>query len=139
MLLWESLSNFSSPELQGEKRRPQPAEDQERVVSQLRQKQKLLSSSEVAGLIRRYEAGGTAKGLARDFGVHPSTAREYLKQAGVTRPRREALTKDEVAEAVGLYESGLSISQVAAKFDRKYQTMRQALLRAGVRMRPPGR
>lgn len=135
VLLREVLSNFSAPVLKAQKRSLVVVEDG--VVAELHQTHRLLSASEVVDLIARYEAGGTVKGLAREFGVHHSTARQYLNRAGVIRPRRTALTKVEVAEAVKLYDSGLTVSQVAAKFDRKYQTMRQALLRAGVTMRAP--
>jgi len=135
VLLWRCLSNYSAPVLQGDKRSGVAVEP--RVVTKLSQSHKLLSARELSDLVDRYEAGGTVKGLAREFGVHHETARHYLHRAGVMRPRREPLTKVDVAEAVELYDSGLTIAQVAAKFDRKYQTMRQALLRAGVQMRPP--
>lgn len=84
-----------------------------------------------------YQAGGTVRGVARQFGVHHQTARSILDRAGVARWKRVPLSKDDVAAAVELYESGLSIMQVAEQFDQRYQSMRQALLRAGVRMRRP--
>lgn len=88
-------------------------------------------------LVSRYEAGGTVRGLAREFGVHHQTARRILDDAGVARRKRAPLTKDDVAAAVELYESGATIQRVAERFKQKYQSMRQELLRAGVVMRPP--
>ncbi|KRC53820.1 MULTISPECIES: hypothetical protein [unclassified Nocardioides] len=90
-------------------------------MQQLRQSNKRLDAEECGELVSRYKAGGTVRGIAREFGVHHQTARRIL---------------DDVAAAVQMYESGVSIQQVAERFHQKYQSMRQELLRAGVVMRP---
>lgn len=107
------------------------------MVESLVQPQKRLSADEAAELVAAYRAGGSVRGVAREFGVHHQTARRILDDAGVARRKRVPLFKEDLAAAAELYESGSTIQQVADKFDQKYQSMRQALLRAGVKMRPP--
>lgn len=88
-------------------------------------------------MVSAYEAGGTVKGLAREFGVHHTTVRRLLDRAGVVRRKVVPLTEAELTLAAKLYDEGLTIAQVGERFGRKYQTMRRELLRAGVVMRPP--
>lgn len=135
VLLWHALSNFTEVKLEGEPRRKQVRGARE--VTSLVQTQTRLNAAASAELVAAYLAGGTVKGVARQFGVHHDTARRILDDAKVPRRKRVPLTKNDVVEAVRLYESGLTILQVAEQFDQKYQSMRQALLRAGVVMRPP--
>lgn len=56
-----------------------------REVSPSVQPNKRLTDAEVQELLLAYEPGGTVKGVDRQFGVHHSTARKLLDDAGVPR------------------------------------------------------
>lgn len=135
MLLWHALSNYSPPLTEVKKRsRVTPVAGE---VTSLRQLNRRLDAEEVGALVSAYEAGGTVKGLAREFEVHHTTVRRLLDRAGVIRRKVVPLTEAELSSAARHYDQGLTIAQVGERFDRKYQTMRRELLRAGVVMRPP--
>lgn len=135
VLLWESLSNFTPVATEVESQRPVAREARE--VTSLQRPNRRLDAEEVGALVSAYEAGGSVKGLAREFGVHHTTVRRLLDRAGVVRRKVVPLTEAELSSAVRLYDEGLTIAQVGDRFGRKYQTMRRELLGAGVVMRRP--
>ncbi len=106
-------------------------------VQSLKRLSRRLNAEEVRTLVSGYKAGGTVKGLAREFGVHHTTVRRMLDRAGVERRKVMPLNDAELTLAAQLYGQGLTIAQVGEALNRRYQTMRRELLRAGVVMRPP--
>jgi transposase-like protein len=65
-------------------------------------------------LVAEYEAGETARGLARKYGLHRTTVVRKLRQAGVnTGQRKLSSAFDLVAEIHALREQGMSLRGIA--------------------------
>lgn len=91
----------------------------------------LISPSEIDELVAAYQAGGTARELARQFGWHRHTVERALRSRGI-QSRLRSLTAPEIQDVVELYQQGLSMAQVAAHIGRSSKLVLNALRRAGV-------
>ena len=102
--------------------------------------QRRLSDAESDELVRRYRAGESINGLARELGVHRTTVVNHLDRAGVTRRRvARKLTDSAIALAAAQYREGASLAIVAEEFGVHVRTLAKELRRAGTQIRPrPG-
>jgi uncharacterized protein (DUF433 family) len=90
-------------------------------------------------ILQRYEAGETAKVLAREFGLHHRTVAAIVDAAGLTLRKRQRLSQADVERICALYESGLTTTEIAVEFGCYDSTIRRQLIRLGVQLRPAGR
>ncbi|ACV78462.1 COG3415 family protein [Nakamurella multipartita] len=81
-----------------------------------------------------YEAGSSARAVARKYDLTKNTVIEALRELGI--PLRPAgLGGAQVEEAIKLYEAGKSCAQVAAILGEYPSTVNETLKRHGVQMR----
>lgn len=97
---------------------------------------KQLRGKRLKELVAAYEAGGTLRKLADQFGVTPQTVSNLLKRQGIT-PRWRRLTEADVDEAERLYAQGLSLERVGDRLGVTGCAVRYRLKKRGVRMRDP--
>jgi transposase-like protein len=101
--------------------------------------QRPLSDAESTDLIRRYRAGASIDGLARELDVHRSTLINHLDRAGVPRRRvPRKMTNESVARAAARYQEGVSLAVVSNEFGAHARALARELRRAGepIRRRP---
>jgi lambda repressor-like predicted transcriptional regulator len=85
-------------------------------------------------LLANYQAGVSAKQLARRYQLSRSSIRVLLRESGLPQ-RYPAMTKGEIDQAVELYEAGSTIAEAAAVLGRPCSTIQTALSRRSVAMR----
>ena len=100
----------------------QPAEAPRRP----RQRQRRLSATETAELIKAYERQIPVKDLAKQFGVHRSTVTALLQRNGVAL-RQAGLAREVVPMAARFYSQGWSLAQLGAKFGVDSTTVMDAV------------
>jgi len=100
----------------------QPAEAPRRP----RQRQRRLSATETAELIKAYERQIPVKDLAKQFGVHRSTVTALLQGNGVAL-RQAGLAREVVPMAARFYSQGWSLAQLGAKFGVDSTTVMDAV------------
>jgi transposase len=119
---------------------PQEAQSQEslpyreRVVSELRQKQKTLCSEELDQIIAGYRNGQNLHELVEQFGSNRATLSKKIKSAGVTL-RHIPPSEGQIDEMVKLYESRLSLSKVGKQFGFSASSVLLYLSRRGIKTR----
>lgn len=106
----------------------------ERVVSQLQKKQKILSKEEIQQLIVDYKSGLTVKQLANKFGCYRITVSRKLKTAGVII-RHMPPTDSVIVRMVELYQSGLSLNEVSRQVGRSTKTIKKYIELRGIKIR----
>ena len=93
-----------------------------------------LSVEQVGEIIRRYEAGESARSLASKLDVAPSALIRLLRERNVV-VRRQVVTEEiEQAMAQG-YEAGMTMAELEDKHGISHGAVLRALHRAGVEMR----
>lgn len=95
---------------------------------------KQLRGEQLRELVAAYEAGGTLRALAKQFGITAQTASGLLKRQGVTL-RSSQLGEEDVNKAVHLYAQGLSLARVAERVNSSAETVRRHLIKREVRIR----
>ena len=105
-----------------------------RTSQVLRRRNLRLTSSQLATLAVRYQAGATVYELANEFGIHRTTISRYLKKAG-TVLRLSSPNKGEVDKMVRLYTSGLSLGRVGELVGFNASTVQRYLIQRGIRTR----
>jgi lambda repressor-like predicted transcriptional regulator len=79
-------------------------------------------------LVVEYEAGATARGLARKHGLHRSTVVRKLRQAGVSTGQRKLSASHElVAEIQELREQGLSLRAISRRVGVSHPSVHRLL------------
>ena len=107
-----------------------------RVLQQARESvRKSLDRYEVDGeaIAKAYAAGGTLKGVGRQFGVSRNVVeRRVLRHGGKLRtPGRPVV----IAEVVRLYKGGADRARIARRLGRDWTTINRALKEAGIEPR----
>jgi hypothetical protein len=74
--------------------------------------------------------------LAKDYGLHRTTAARHVARAGKTRP---VMTEAQIDEAVVLYRDGWTLHNVGQRLGVADQTIRRVLVDRAVTIRPGGR
>ncbi|WP_225964016.1 hypothetical protein [Nonomuraea angiospora] len=94
----------------------------------------------VEELGRRY-ASTTVRGLAASLGVSSSTAKRWLREAGIgNRPGgRGGKERIDMAVLIARYEGGEGLMSLGRAYGRDKVTVRRWLRDAGVELRGPGR
>lgn len=95
---------------------------------------KQLRGEQLQKLIAAYEAGGTVRAVAKQFGITPQTASSLLKCQGVVI-RDTRLSEEDIDKAAHLYATGLSLARVAERVNSNAETVRRQLRKRGVKMR----
>jgi hypothetical protein len=95
-----------------------------------------LDAAEVVSAGQAYEAGASARRVARTLGVSKTGVLALLRGLGLEPRVRRGLSEPEVDEAIALYESGLLLREIGAVFGVSRDCVRLALKAAGVQMRP---
>lgn len=85
-------------------------------------------------LLADYQAGVSAKELARRYQLSRSSIRAVLRASGLPQ-RYQAMTVVELDQAVELYAGGSTIAEVASVLGRPYSTVQTALTQRSVAMR----
>ncbi len=106
----------------------------ERETTPVPRAAKQLRGTQLQELVAAYEAGGTVRAVAKQFGVTPQTASSLLKRQGIAL-RDVRLSEEGIDKAVHLYAQGLSLSRVAERVNSTSETVRRQLRKRGVRMR----
>jgi DNA-directed RNA polymerase specialized sigma24 family protein len=100
------------------------------------QAQRRLTPTQVAELVRQYEAGADMKVLAANWHMHRATVAGQLRRAGVER-RRRGVPQDKLPEVIRLYLDGWSLQRLAERYGCDDETVRRALQRSGTQLRAP--
>lgn len=95
---------------------------------------KRLGAAKVTEVVRRVQAGESARSLAAELGVANSALIRMLREQGVTVQRRKVSDEDAAAMARE-YETGASMAELEEKFGLSHGAVYRALHRAGVEMR----
>ena len=88
-------------------------------------------------ICERYEAGGSASSLARQYGVSRNAILNLVRARNIV-VRGRAISNEQLQRMVELYESGQPIAAIQISVGASYGAVRRALLGAGTRMRPRG-
>jgi hypothetical protein len=94
-----------------------------------------LSTEQIEDVVRRYEAGESARTLASEFGVAPSALLRLLRERNVV-VRRQVITPDQEQLMARDYESGMTMAELEMKHGLSHGAVLRALHRVGVEMRP---
>lgn len=91
-----------------------------------------LTRSEVDQLVALYLAGNSAPALAKQFGIHTTTAFQHLERRGV--PRRvntRKLNDEQAAEIRNLHKIGLTYVELGRRYGVHPRTVRREIDRLG--------
>lgn len=119
-----------------------------RTGSEAHRSHRVLSDAQELEVLRRYQAGETAKAIAEDFSVSTQPVFNALDRRGVPRNYRgvyesakrfglRVLSATQEAEACRRYEHGESVAAIADAMSVGIGTVDGALKRGGVEMRLP--
>ena len=89
-----------------------------------------------SGMVALYEAGSSARDVAKAFSVHRQTAERHLRAAGVSL-RKTALSAAQVEQAHTLYLAGETLAQVGERFGVSQGTVARSIRKQGAVLRPP--
>lgn len=94
--------------------------------------------------MRRYEAGETARGLARAFGCSDSAVERVIRQAGVEKHGLGKVspwkgTAEQQIEVVRRYQAGESVRMIASSIGCRSDRISETLAAHGVAIRPSGK
>lgn len=88
----------------------------------------------VQDIIRRYEAGESARCLAEKYGVSTSAIMNLLRDNSVV-VKRGRVTDTEARKMAKKYEAGHTIAELEEQFKLSHGAVLRALHRVGVEMR----
>lgn len=94
-----------------------------------------LGKRKVADIIRRYEAGDSARALAEKHGISASAVVNLLRDNSVVVKNRR-VTDAEARKMAKAYEAGATMRELQTKYNLSYGAVSRALHRIGVTMRP---
>ncbi|WP_420898072.1 helix-turn-helix domain-containing protein [Cryobacterium lyxosi] len=94
-----------------------------------------LSAQQIKDIVRRYEAGESARTLASEFGVAPSALLRLLRERNVV-VRQQVVTPEQDETMARDYEAGMTMAELEEKHGLSHGAMLRALHRRGVAMRP---
>ncbi|XPP26038.1 MAG: helix-turn-helix domain-containing protein [Leucobacter sp.] len=97
-----------------------------------------LGPDVVDEIVRRYEAGESARQLAQEHGVAPSALLRLMRERNMI-VRKRVVEWAETKELAQLYEAGATMVELEEQFGLSHGAVHRALRRAGVTMRPAGR
>lgn len=115
----------------------EPLEEALAVATTVR-KCRMLAPDEVTEMVTAYRRGATARGLARQYGVHRHTVDRHLERAGVVKRPVVKMTTARITWAKELYAQGWSTQRIGRELGVSQGAVYKALKRAGVKMRAPG-
>lgn len=95
---------------------------------------KRLGSEKVSEIVRRANAGESARSLANELGVANSALTRMLREQGVTIQKRKVSAEEEQTLARA-YEAGHTIAELEKQFKLSHGAVLRALHRMGVEMR----
>ena len=105
-----------------------------RLLGPVRQRQRRLTTAQVAAMAAKYEAGDTVYQLAIEYSIDRRTVSDRLKKTGV-RMRFQPPPTNMIDEMVRLYGSGLSFATIGSQLRASPQTVRRYLHERGVEIR----
>jgi hypothetical protein len=93
-----------------------------------------LGTEQVDDIVRRYEAGASARSLANDNDVAPSALIRLLRERNIVV--RQQIVTQELEAAMALdYENGMTMAEIETKHGLSHGAVLRALHQAGVKMR----
>ena len=95
---------------------------------------KRLGSRKESDIIRRYEAGESARSLAEKYSVSPSAVVNLLRDNSVV-VKTHRVTDAEARRMAKEHEAGSTMRELEAKYDLSHGAVLRALHRVGVQMR----
>ena len=93
-----------------------------------------LSAEQIAEIVRRYEAGDSARTLAAEFDVASSALLRLLREKNVVI-RRQVITPEQEGLMARDYEDGMTVAELREKHGVSHGAVLRALHHAGVEMR----
>jgi DNA-directed RNA polymerase specialized sigma24 family protein len=93
-----------------------------------------LSAKQIEDVIRRYEAGESARSLAAEVGIAPSALIRLLRERNVV-VRRQTVTPDQEEMMARDYEAGMTVAELKEKHGISHGAVLRALHRLGIEMR----
>jgi lambda repressor-like predicted transcriptional regulator len=108
----------------------------EKIINELHQQQKRLSSTEIPQIVAGYKSGQTVYELAETFGCHRVTISSQLKANGI-KLRRSSPSGEQIDQMVRLYKTGLSMKDVGERVGMSAATVMRSLYRRGIETRDP--
>ena len=93
-----------------------------------------LSAEQIENVVRRYEAGESARSLATESGVAPSALLRLLRERNVV-VRRQVVTPEQEELMARDYESDVTMAELETKHGLSHGAVLRALHRVGVEMR----
>lgn len=93
-----------------------------------------LRAEQIEDVVRRYEAGESARTVAAESSVAPSSLLRLLRERNVVI-RRQIVTPDQEELIARDYEAGLTIAEIETKHGLSHGAVLRALHRMGVEMR----
>ena len=96
------------------------------LLGPIRQRQRRLTTAQVAEMAAKYEAGATVYELAADFGCHRTTVADRLKKSGIEM-RLQSPSPNAIESMVQLFKSGLSPQEIGEQLGFCANTVRDSL------------
>jgi DNA-directed RNA polymerase specialized sigma24 family protein len=93
-----------------------------------------LSTEQIGEVVKRYEAGKSARALAPEFGISPPALLRLLRERNVI-VRQQVVTPDQEPAMAREYEDGMKTAELEAKHGLSHGAVLRALHRSGVEMR----
>ena len=93
-----------------------------------------LTAEQIADVVRRYEAGESARALAAEYGVATSALIRLLRERHVV-VRRQTITSEQEELMTRDYEAGMTVAEIKDKHGISHGAVLRALHRLGVEMR----
>jgi hypothetical protein len=93
-----------------------------------------LEPEQIEDVVRRYEAGQSARTLAAESGVAPSALLRLLRERNVI-VRRQVVTPEQDQTMAREYEDGMTMADLETKHGLSHGAVLRALHRSGVEMR----
>ena len=93
-----------------------------------------LSGEQIDDVVRRYEAGESARTLATEHGVAPSALIRLLRERNVV-VRRQVITPNQEEMMARDYEAGMTVAELKEKHSISHGAVLRALHRLEVEMR----
>ena len=93
-----------------------------------------LSPETIDNIVRRYEAGNSARSLAAEFEIAPSALLRLLRERNVV-VRQQVVTHELEAAMARGYEAGITTAELEEKYGLSHGAVLRALHRSGVEMR----
>jgi hypothetical protein len=110
------------------------AEETEPPIYQVHRLEARLGAERVEEIVRRYQAGESARSLANEYGVAPSALIRLLRERNVV-VRRQIVTPEQEATMAREYEAGATIAELERMHDFSHGAVLRALHRSGAEMR----